>query len=80
MVALERRRPDRMKYPDRLSDALYVLGRWNVRERGEQEPLWTPERPRLPDQLADGDAGARAPLAVVVDGAVGVERQPAGQL
>ncbi len=32
-----------VKYLNRLSDALYVLGRWNVRERGEQEPLWTPE-------------------------------------
>ncbi len=32
-----------VKYVNRLSDALYVLGRWNVRERGESEPLWTPE-------------------------------------
>ncbi len=32
-----------VKYVNRLSDALYVLGRWNVRERGETEPLWTPE-------------------------------------
>jgi cob(I)alamin adenosyltransferase len=32
-----------VKYLNRLSDALYVLGRWNVRERGETEPLWTPE-------------------------------------
>jgi len=32
-----------MKYLNRLSDFLYVLGRWNVRQRGEQEPLWTPE-------------------------------------
>ncbi|HEX4509536.1 MAG TPA: cob(I)yrinic acid a,c-diamide adenosyltransferase [Burkholderiaceae bacterium] len=32
-----------VKYLNRLSDTLYVLGRWNVRERGEQEPLWTPE-------------------------------------
>jgi cob(I)alamin adenosyltransferase len=31
------------KYVNRLSDLLYVLGRWNVRERGETEPLWTPE-------------------------------------
>jgi cob(I)alamin adenosyltransferase len=35
---------DAVKYLNRLSDALYVLGRWNVRERGEQEPLWTPEK------------------------------------
>jgi cob(I)alamin adenosyltransferase len=32
-----------LKYLNRLSDFLYVLGRWNVRQRGEQEPLWTPE-------------------------------------
>jgi cob(I)alamin adenosyltransferase len=34
---------DSVKYLNRLSDALYVIGRWNVRQRGEQEPLWTPE-------------------------------------
>ena len=33
-----------VKYLNRLSDLLYVLGRWNVRQRGEQEPLWTPEK------------------------------------
>ncbi len=32
-----------IRYLNRLSDALYVLGRWNVKERGESEPLWTPE-------------------------------------
>ncbi len=32
-----------VRYLNRLSDALYVIGRWNVRERGEIEPLWTPE-------------------------------------
>jgi cob(I)alamin adenosyltransferase len=32
-----------VRYVNRLSDALYVIGRWNVRERGETEPLWTPE-------------------------------------
>ena len=32
-------------YLNRLSDALYVLGRWNVRQRGESEPLWKPEIP-----------------------------------
>lgn len=32
-----------IRYVNRLSDALYVIGRWNVRERGETEPLWTPE-------------------------------------
>jgi cob(I)alamin adenosyltransferase len=34
---------DAVRYLNRLSDALYVIGRWNVRQRGEQEPLWTPE-------------------------------------
>ena len=33
-----------VRYLNRLSDALYVVGRWNVRQRGEQEPLWTPEK------------------------------------
>jgi cob(I)alamin adenosyltransferase len=32
-----------VRYVNRLSDLLYVLGRWNVRERGETEPLWKPE-------------------------------------
>jgi len=32
-----------VKYLNRLSDFFFVLGRWNVRARGEQEPLWTPE-------------------------------------
>jgi len=32
-----------VRYVNRLSDALYAIGRWNVRERGETEPLWTPE-------------------------------------
>jgi cob(I)alamin adenosyltransferase len=35
--------PDAVRYLNRLSDALYVFGRWNVRERGESEPLWTPD-------------------------------------
>jgi cob(I)alamin adenosyltransferase len=35
--------PESIRYLNRLSDALYVIGRWNVRERGETEPLWTPE-------------------------------------
>lgn len=34
-----------VRYLNRLSDALYVLGRYNVRERGEREPLWVPEKP-----------------------------------
>ena len=33
-----------IRYLNRLSDTLYVLGRWNVRERGEAEPLWQPEK------------------------------------
>ncbi len=33
-----------VRYLNRLSDTLYVLGRWNVRERGEAEPLWQPEK------------------------------------
>jgi cob(I)alamin adenosyltransferase len=36
--------PEAVRYLNRLSDALYVIGRWNVRQRGEQEPLWTPEK------------------------------------
>jgi len=36
--------PDAIIYLNRLSDALYVMGRWNVRQRGEQEPLWQPEK------------------------------------
>jgi cob(I)alamin adenosyltransferase len=37
--------PEAVRYLNRLSDALYVIGRWNVRQRGEAEPLWKPERP-----------------------------------
>ncbi len=37
--------PEAVRYLNRLSDALYVLGRWNVRERSEEEPLWKPEAP-----------------------------------
>ncbi len=44
LAGLEPVDADAVKYLNRLSDALYVLGRWNVRERGEQEPLWTPEK------------------------------------
>jgi cob(I)alamin adenosyltransferase len=36
--------PECLRYLNRLSDALYVLGRWNVRERGESEPLWRANR------------------------------------
>ena len=30
-------------YLNRLSDFLFVLGRWAAKTRGEAEPLWTPE-------------------------------------
>lgn len=33
-----------VRYLNRLADWLYVLGRWNTRQRGEDEPLWQPER------------------------------------
>ncbi len=33
-----------LRYLNRLSDTLYVLGRWNARERGEAESLWDPKR------------------------------------
>jgi cob(I)alamin adenosyltransferase len=33
-----------LRYLNRLSDALYVLGRWNTRQRGEAEVLWQPEQ------------------------------------
>jgi cob(I)alamin adenosyltransferase len=32
-----------VRYLNRLSDALYVFGRWNARQRGEDEVLWKPE-------------------------------------
>jgi cob(I)alamin adenosyltransferase len=43
LAALEPVDAECVRYVNRLSDALYVIGRWNVRERGETEPLWTPE-------------------------------------
>jgi len=43
LVSLEGVDAESLKYLNRLSDALYVMGRWNVRQRGETEPLWTPE-------------------------------------
>ncbi len=36
--------PESIRYLNRLSDMLYVMGRWNTRERGESEPLWRPEK------------------------------------
>ena len=44
LAGLEPVDADCVRYLNRLSDALYVLGRWNVRARGEEEPLWTPEQ------------------------------------
>ncbi|HJZ83855.1 MAG TPA: cob(I)yrinic acid a,c-diamide adenosyltransferase [Polyangia bacterium] len=44
LAASEKIDPECVRYLNRLSDALYVLGRWNVRARGESEPLWQPEQ------------------------------------
>ncbi len=35
--------PQTIPYLNRLSDYLFVLSRWVAREKGEAEPLWTPE-------------------------------------
>jgi cob(I)alamin adenosyltransferase len=35
--------PHDIPYLNRLSDALFVFGRWAAKKRGEPEPLWTPE-------------------------------------
>jgi cob(I)alamin adenosyltransferase len=43
LAAVETVHAEAIRYLNRLSDALYVLGRWNVRARGEAEPLWRPE-------------------------------------
>ncbi|MEO6954074.1 MAG: cob(I)yrinic acid a,c-diamide adenosyltransferase [Polyangia bacterium] len=37
--------PEAVRYLNRLSDMLYVMGRWNVKQRGEAEPLWKSEVP-----------------------------------
>ncbi len=44
LASLESVDAEAIRYLNRLSDALYVIGRWNVRQRGEEEPLWTPEK------------------------------------
>ena len=36
--------PHALVYLNRLSDLLFVLGRWAARARGESEPLWEPEK------------------------------------
>ncbi len=37
---------DELRYLNRLSDLLFVLGRWVAHQTGEPEPLWQP-RPRV---------------------------------
>jgi cob(I)alamin adenosyltransferase len=44
LAAAEQVDSECLRYLNRLSDFLYVAGRWNVRERGESEPLWQPEK------------------------------------
>ena len=44
LAQVEETDPETIRYLNRLSDMLYVLGRWNTRERGEAEPLWRPEK------------------------------------
>jgi cob(I)alamin adenosyltransferase len=36
--------PYALVYLNRLSDLLFVLGRWSARARGEREPLWESEK------------------------------------
>ncbi|HVO51219.1 MAG TPA: cob(I)yrinic acid a,c-diamide adenosyltransferase [Thermoanaerobaculia bacterium] len=36
--------PHVLVYLNRLSDLLFVMGRWAARARGETEPLWEPEK------------------------------------
>jgi len=33
-----------VQYLNRLSDALFVFGRWAALQDGEPEPLWEPEK------------------------------------
>jgi cob(I)alamin adenosyltransferase len=40
----ERVDPEAVKYLNRLSDALFVMGRWASWKDGEAEPLWEPEK------------------------------------
>lgn len=42
LAATEPVADEAVRYLNRLSDAFYVLGRWNTQKRGETEPLWTP--------------------------------------
>jgi cob(I)alamin adenosyltransferase len=44
LMASEPADGEALRYLNRLSDTLYVLGRWNSRQRGEAEVLWQPEQ------------------------------------
>jgi cob(I)alamin adenosyltransferase len=37
-------RAETLRYLNRLSDHLFVLGRWAAKQYGEPEPLWEPEK------------------------------------
>lgn len=41
---IEEVRPEALRYVNRLSDHLFVLGRWAARTYGEPEPIWVPEK------------------------------------
>jgi cob(I)alamin adenosyltransferase len=36
--------PIAVQYLNRLSDALFVMGRWAAKKDGRTEPLWEPEK------------------------------------
>ncbi len=40
----EKLRPECVRYLNRLSDALFVMGRWAAHVTDEPEPLWEPEK------------------------------------
>ncbi len=44
LARVESVRPEAIRYLNRLSDHLFVLGRWAAKKYGEPEPLWTPEK------------------------------------
>jgi len=44
LAAEETVRPEAIRYVNRLSDHLYVLGRWAARKFREPETVWTPEK------------------------------------
>lgn len=43
LAAEETVRPETIRYLNRLSDHLFVLGRWAAKKYREPEPIWTPE-------------------------------------